>query len=368
MAPPDPKKPLVIIGAGGTGGHMFPAAAFAEEMASRGWDVGLMSDVRGLRYGAKFPADWKTEVKAASPNLRKPWTLPGTLLKLLQGSSEASRIIKARRPNLVAGFGGYPAFPLMRAGHLAGIPILIHEQNAVLGRVNRQFAKSAKTVASGFERLDRCPAGVTHQPVGNPVRSAIANVRGTPFPGMDHQLRIFITGGSQGARILGSAVPEAIINHLPESLRTRLHVVQQVREEQIDEVCQIYADAGVSADLRSFFDDMPDQLAAAHYVIARSGAGTVSELGAVGRPSLLVPLAIAMDDHQTANAEGIAKRGAADVLPETEFTPDRIGKLLSERLGAPEDLAKRAAAAHACGQIDAAQRLADIAVSIALPH
>ena len=171
-------KPLVVIGAGGTGGHMFPAAAFAEEMASRGWEVGLISDDRGLRYADKFPASWKQEVKAASPNIRKPWTLPGTALKLRAGVNGAVRRFKQdQKPALVAGFGGYPAYPALSAGRRLKIPLLIHEQNAVLGRVNRVFAKHAAVVASGFERLDRLPRGANHQPVGNPVRASIAAMR-----------------------------------------------------------------------------------------------------------------------------------------------------------------------------------------------
>ena len=359
-------KPLVVIGAGGTGGHMFPAAAFAEEMASRGWEVGLISDDRGLRYADKFPASWKQEVKAASPNMRKPWTLPGTALKLRAGVNGAVRRFKQdQRPALVAGFGGYPAYPALSAGRRLKIPLLIHEQNAVLGRVNRVFAKHAAVVASGFERLDRLPRGANHQPVGNPVRAPIAAMRDVPFPSMDDELTIFITGGSQGARILGQAIPLAIANHIPAPLRARLHIVQQVREEQLDEVRAIYDKVKVKATLQAFFSDMPDRLAAAHLVIARSGAGTVSEIAAVGRPSILVPLKIAMDNHQEANAEGLVEAGAADMLLEDNLYPNLLGELLALRLGDANDMAVRAAAAKAIGNVRAAQDLADLAESAA---
>ena len=355
-------KPLVVIGAGGTGGHMFPAAAFAEEMASRGWEVGLISDDRGLRYADKFPASWKQEVKAASPNMRKPWTLPGTALKLRAGVNGAVRRFKQdQRPALVAGFGGYPAYPALSAGRRLKIPLLIHEQNAVLGRVNRVFAKHAAVVASGFERLARLPRGANHQPVGNPVRAPIAAVREVPFPSMDDELTVFITGGSQGARILGQAIPLAIANHIPAPLRARLHVVQQVREEQLEEVRAIYDKVKVKATLQAFFSDMPDRLAAAHLVIARSGAGTVSEIAAVGRPSILIPLKIAMDNHQEANAEGLVEAGAADMLLEDNVYPNLLGELLAMRLGDANELAVRAAAAKAIGNVRAAQDLADLA-------
>ncbi len=360
-------KPLVVIGAGGTGGHMFPAAAFAEEMRARGWQVGLISDDRGLRYADTFPADWKFEVKAASPNLRKPWTLPGTFFKLRAGVNTAARKFKEKKPVLVAGFGGYPAYPALSAARRMHIPILIHEQNAVLGRVNRAFASKAAVVASGFERLDRLPRGANHAPVGNPVRAPIAALRDAPYPPTDGDLNIFITGGSQGARILGEAIPLAIANHIPPPLRPRIKVVQQVREEQLDQVQKLYAEAGVKADLQSFFSDMPERLAAAHLIIARSGAGTVSEIAVVGRPSILIPLKIAMDDHQTANAEGLVEAGAADVLLEDNLYPNLLGELIGVRLGDTNDLAVRAAAAKAQGNVNAARDLADLAEQVAKP-
>lgn len=352
---------LVIIGAGGTGGHMFPAAAFAEEMRSRGWQIGLISDDRGLRYGANFPADWKEEVKAASPNLRRPWTLPGTLLKLNAGIGAAAKLMAARRPALVAGFGGYPAFPALAAARRRGVPILIHEQNAVLGRVNRRFAGHASVVASGFPRLDRLSGGIVHVPVGNPVRAPIAAMREAPFPDPTGPLNILITGGSQGARILGEALPLAIANHLPDEIKSRLTVVQQVREEQVADVVQVYARAGITAEIETFFTDMPDRLAAAHLVIARSGAGTVSEIACVGRPSILIPLAIAMDDHQTANAAALTDVSAADLILETNLYPNLVGQLIAARLGDPAGLIERAAAAKAVGSVTAASDLADLA-------
>ena len=357
-------KPCVVIGAGGTGGHMFPAAAFAEEMIGRGWDVGLITDDRGLQYADAFPCDWKQEVKAASPNLRKPWTLPSTFFKLRAGVNAAKQSYKAKRPALIAGFGGYPAYPALSAGAALNIPLLIHEQNAVLGRVNRAFARRAMCVASGFRRLDRLPKGAVHKPIGNPVRSPIAAMRERTYPSPEGELTLFITGGSQGARILGEAIPLAIANHMPAPLRARLNVVQQVRTEQVDAVQAIYDKVKVKAELQPFFTDMPDRLAAAHLVIARSGAGTVSEIAAVGRPSILIPLKIAMDDHQYANAEGLFESGAADVLLEDNLFPALLGELLSVRLGDSQALIQRAEAAKSQGTIHAAQDLADLAEQI----
>ncbi|GAB5458956.1 MAG: undecaprenyldiphospho-muramoylpentapeptide beta-N-acetylglucosaminyltransferase [Henriciella sp.] len=360
------EKPLVVIGAGGTGGHMFPAAAFAEEMAARGWQVGLISDTRGLHYGKDFPADWKMEVKAASPNFRKPWRLPSAMMKLSAGVNAAGRRFRQKQtPALVAGFGGYPAYPALEAGKRCKVPLLIHEQNAVLGRVNRLFAGKAAVVASGFERLDRLPGGANHQPIGNPVRAPIIAASNAPYPSTDGDLTLLITGGSQGARILGEAIPLAICNHIPAPLRARLNIVQQVREEQLEEVRALYDNAGVRAELAPFFGDMAQRLAACHMVIARSGAGTVSEIAAMGRPSILIPLKIAMDDHQTANAEGLVEAGAADMLLEDNLYPNLLGELLAMRLGDGNDLSVRAASAKSRGNTRAAQDLADLAEQVA---
>ncbi|MEM7767552.1 MAG: UDP-N-acetylglucosamine--N-acetylmuramyl-(pentapeptide) pyrophosphoryl-undecaprenol N-acetylglucosamine transferase [Pseudomonadota bacterium] len=360
----DPEK-TIIIGAGGTGGHMFPAAAFAEEMASRGWSVGLVSDARGLRYGARFPADWKQAVEAESPNLRKPWTLPGSYMKIRAGIASTQAILREAEPALAAGFGGYPAYPLLAAARKERVPILIHEQNAVLGRVNRLMSRRAAAVASGFKRLDRLPSGAHHVPLGNPVRAPITAMRDRPYPSTGGTLNILVTGGSQGARILGEVIPLAICNHLPEALTSRLKVIQQVREEQVTDVVRTYANAGITAEIDTFFSDMPERLAAAHLVIARSGAGTVSELAAVGRPAILVPLAIAMDDHQAANAEALTDVGAADMIVETNLYPTLLGELIAARLGDPIDLQKRAEAARRAGTITAAKDLADLAEDIA---
>ncbi|ABI77645.1 undecaprenyldiphospho-muramoylpentapeptide beta-N-acetylglucosaminyltransferase [Hyphomonas neptunium ATCC 15444] len=356
---------LVIIAAGGTGGHMFPARAFADEMRARGWNTALISDSRGLRYAADFPADWKEEIEAASPNFRKPWTVPGAALKINAGIARARRLMKQHRPALVAGFGGYPAFPALAAARRLGVPIIIHEQNAVLGRVNRQFAKHAQLVASGFERLDRLPRGSAHMVIGNPVRAPIIAAGQVPFPPTDGTLNIFITGGSQGSRIIGEIVPLAIANHVAPPLRVRLKVVQQVREEQFESVSNLYRSAGIECELAAFFGDMPERLAAAHLVIARSGAGTVSELATVGRPSILIPLAIAMDDHQAANAEALTAIGAADMILETNATPKLLGELISARLSDGADLTARAAAAKSAARPDAAQKLAEMAERIA---
>jgi UDP-N-acetylglucosamine--N-acetylmuramyl-(pentapeptide) pyrophosphoryl-undecaprenol N-acetylglucosamine transferase len=361
-------RPLVVIAAGGTGGHMFPAQAFADEMRARGWATALVTDERGEKYAKAFPADWRKEVDAATFGSKSPVKIIASILKLRSGTQEARRMFRETSPALVAGFGGYPSYPSLAAARSLGVPMLIHEQNAVLGRVNRLFATSARYVACGFDRLDRLPpaAAAAKRVVGNPVRSAIRNVRDLAYPELSETgpVRLLVTGGSQGARLFGDVIPKAI-EGLPEALRMRLDVMQQAREEQLADVRGVYARAGVKALVEPFFHDMHDKLAAAHLVIARAGASTVTELAIAGRPAILVPLAIAMDDHQTANAEHMVGAGAADIVDESRFHIEVLRSLLAERLGNIGVLAARAKAARALGQPDAAHDLADLAETAA---
>lgn len=360
-------KKVVVIAAGGTGGHLFPAAAFAEEMFRRDWRVLLMTDVRGRRYAQGFPAERIEDVPAASlsPN---PITIIPSLLKISRGVSAAKKRFDEMTPALVAGFGGYPSFPALMAARARNVPIIIHEQNAVLGRVNRAMATSAAIVACGFERLDRLPpkAADRKRVVGNPVRLPILAVRERPYPEAPAggRLNLLIIGGSQGARLFGEIVPEAIAK-LPAELRARLDVVQQVREEQIAEVKAAYARAKANAVVAAFFSDMGQRLGAAHLVISRAGASSVTELQVAGRPSILVPFAAAADDHQTANAEGLTSVGAADLFTEQDFEPAALAALLERRFADPHGLGVRAAAARAAARPEAAKTLADLAESAA---
>jgi UDP-N-acetylglucosamine--N-acetylmuramyl-(pentapeptide) pyrophosphoryl-undecaprenol N-acetylglucosamine transferase len=360
----DATKPLVVVAAGGTGGHMFPAQAFADEMHARGWQVALVTDERGKKYATNFPADWRLEVEAATFGSKLPHKLIASALKLRAGTADARKNFEKTKPKVVAGFGGYPSYPSLSAARAMGVPIVIHEQNSVLGRVNRLFATSAKFVACGFERLDRLPAGAegVKRVVGNPVRNAIKAVRERPYPELDDAgpLNILITGGSQGARLFGEVIPQAIIS-LPDEQKARLNIVQQAREEQLESVRAAYKAAGVKATVEAFFSDMQDRLAAAHLVIARAGASTVTELAIAGRPSILIPLGIAMDDHQTANAEGMVMGAAADVVPEPKFNVETFAPLLLERIANAGVLKARAKAAWQLGRPNAAKELADLA-------
>lgn len=357
-------KPLVVIAAGGTGGHMFPAQAFADEMRARGWSIALVTDERGKKYATNFPADWRLEVDAATFGSKLPHKILGSVLKLRKGTAEARKNFEKTKPSLIAGFGGYPSYPSLSAARAMGLPIIIHEQNSVLGRVNRLFAKVAKIVACGFDRLDRLPLAAEDRKrvVGNPVRNPIKAVRDKPYPDLTDTspLNILVTGGSQGARLFGDVIPKAVAS-LPGEQRARLVVVQQAREEQLEFVRAAYREAGVKATVEAFFSDMQDRLAAAHLVIARAGASTVTELAVAGRPAILIPLGIAMDDHQTANAEGMVTGAAADVVPEPKFTAEMLAPLLLERISNAGVLRARAKAAWQLGKPNAARDLADLA-------
>ncbi len=356
-----PKRAL--IAAGGTGGHMFPARAAAQELVDRGWEVRLVTDARGMKHTRDFPAVKIDPVRAASPITRNPVKLASAWMELLFGWQACRFILKDWKPDVVAGFGGYPAFPALLAARQKKIPFAIHEQNAVLGRVNRVFASDAAFVASGFDRLDRLPAGARHEAMGNPVRAPLVAARDTPFPDMTDRIRLFVLGGSLGARILSETVPQAIAD-LPERLRSRLVVAQQTREEALAMARDIYADAGVEAECQPFFEDVAERLAACHLVIARAGASSVSEIACVGRPAVFVPLAIAADDHQTANAEGLVEAGAADSIPESEFTAAALTALLEVRLSNPDDLSGRAARARELGRPGAARAFADALIAL----
>lgn len=351
-------SPTIIIAAGGTGGHMFPAKAFADALVARGAKVALVTDPRGKRYTDGFPTKDVLILPVANA---EEGGIGGKIkagMLILKSLGLVGPFLKAVNPDAVVGFGGYPTFPVLQSAG-KDVAVFVHEQNAVLGRVNTLFAKKATKVASGFARLDGLEDAAKHVVTGNPVRADIVSARSEPYPDAEHGLRLLVTGGSQGARILGQVVPEAIAK-LPEHIRQSLFVSHQVREEQADEAREIYAKAGVEAEVWPFFSDMASRIARAHLVIGRSGASTVSETAVVGRPSILVPLAVATNDHQTFNAMALSDVGAADVLKEDEFTVARLSGLLEQRLGDLPALQKRAAAAKAVGQPDAAEALCDV--------
>ncbi|MEM7711961.1 MAG: UDP-N-acetylglucosamine--N-acetylmuramyl-(pentapeptide) pyrophosphoryl-undecaprenol N-acetylglucosamine transferase, partial [Pseudomonadota bacterium] len=340
--------------------HMFPAQALAEEMLSRGWRVTLSTDERGARYAGGFPDVVEIEVMPSATFARGgPLAKAGVPFVLTGGVLRALKAFRARRPDLVAGFGGYPAIPAMAAAVMLKLPRLIHEQNGVLGRVNTIFATRVDAFACGTWPTD-LPEGVEGIHVGNPVRAAILKRAESPYiaPG-DHPMSVLVLGGSQGARVLSDMVPEALAK-LPDAMRRYVRVAHQARPEDADRVVQFYARAGIDADVRPFFDDVPTRLADAQLVICRSGASTVADLSVIGRPAILIPYAAAAGDHQVANAKGLSEVGAAIVIPESKLTAASLAEQAELILSHSDGSSRMARAALSVAIPDAAVRLADL--------
>jgi UDP-N-acetylglucosamine--N-acetylmuramyl-(pentapeptide) pyrophosphoryl-undecaprenol N-acetylglucosamine transferase len=360
---------IMALAAGGTGGHVFPARALAETLSARGWRIALVTDSRGASFLDEIANTETHRIKAASLGGGVCSKLKG-LTHLGVGLLQARALLRRIRPAAAVGFGGYASAPTMWAAAQLGLPTMIHEQNAVLGRANRMIAGRARLIATSFSTVsgirDRDRPRVTL--TGNPVRADIAAVGKTPYaaPSNDGVIRLLVFGGSQGAKILSDVVPVALAA-LPDSLRTRLEVVQQCRPENLDAVREIYYASNVSATLETFFDDMPARIAESHLVIGRAGASTVSELAAAGRPAILIPYRFAMDDHQSANAAAMESDGAAWIIKEDDFTPESVASRLAGLFAVPDQLETTAAKALAAGHADAAERLADTAEAIASP-
>lgn len=352
---------LAVLAAGGTGGHMFPAEALARELQNRGWRVVLATDTRGDAYAHAFPAEERLALNAATAKASDPLGMARAAAAIARGVTEARAAYRRLDPAVVVGFGGYPSLPALLAAISQKRPSVIHEQNAVLGRANRVLAPRVDVVACAFPTLERAPAQVreTAVVVGNPVRPEIAALRLRPYQPPKRTIRLLVTGGSQGARLLSETVPAALAT-LPEALRLRLKVVQQARAESLESAQAAYADALIAAEVAPFFRDIATRLGEAHLVIGRAGASTCSELAVAGRPSVLAPLKIAADDHQRLNARLLADVGAAEVILEDELTVDRLAGTLRRLLEDPGGLAARAAAAREVGTPDAAARLADL--------
>ncbi len=361
------RAPLAVIAAGGTGGHMFPAQALAEELLARGWRVVLSTDARGARYAGGFPAAVTRRVVSSATFARG-----GAAAKALVPFAIAGGVLAAAarmlidRPALVAGFGGYPSIPALSAAWLLRVPRLVHEQNGVLGRVNEVFARRVGAVACGTWPTE-LPPGVQGIHTGNPVRAAVRERAASPYiePG-DYPMSLVVIGGSQGARILSEVVPAALAL-LPEGLRRHLRIAHQARPEDLDRVAAAYDAAGLPAEVAPFFDDIPRRLAEAQLVISRAGASSVADLTVIGRPSILVPFAAAARDHQTANARGLVDGGAAVLIPESAFTPEALAGQVATLLTRPDAARQMAAAALEQGLPDAAARLADLAETLTSP-
>ena len=353
------KKPLAILAAGGTGGHMFPAQALAEELLKRGWRVKLSTDYRGGRFTKNFPKGVKIEtVKSATFSKGNLIFIVKAFLLIFTGILASLRSFSKDRPAIVIGFGGYPTIPALSTSLLLRIPRIIHEQNAVLGKVNQLFAKKVQLVACGISPTV-LPQYVKSEHVGNPVRKEVLSRAGAPYiPPGDHPMSIFVMGGSQGAKVLSNIVPEAI-SCLPKEILNFVRVFQQARDEDCQRVESYYLSNGIKCDVRPFFDDVASYLSEAQLVISRSGASSVADIGVIGRPSILIPLGSALRDEQTLNAYPLKKLRAATVIAEHSLSVKKMNKAIMKILSSPKSASKMAANARKTITLEATKRLAD---------
>ena len=362
-------KGPVVIAAGGTGGHLFPGQALSQELLRRGHRVVLITDERVQHFDRLFPGVQIFSVPAATFSGRGVFSRLAAMAKIIKGTLSSLAVLARVKPAVLIGFGGYPTLPPMLAAMLRGIPSAVHEQNAVLGRVNKLVAGRVGAVASTFPHPKYLKASAQGHLVvtGNPVRDAVRSVENIAYdaPGAEGPLKLLVFGGSQGARVMSDIVPFAI-GKLPEALRDRLQVVQQCRPEDLERVKSAYDGAGVHCELNEFFDNMPSRIAEAHLVIGRSGASTISELAVIGRPSILVPLPHSIDQDQKANAEVLSKVGAAWIMDQPLFTPETLAARLTELFTHPEQLVRAAAAAKTQSSPHAVTQLADLVETLGL--
>ncbi len=360
------KNSKIVLSAGGTGGHLFPAEALAHELQQRGYDVHLATDERAQRFAGAFDADHIHVIRSATISGRNPVSVAKSFWQLWQGNLDSRRLFKKLKPALVAGFGGYPTLPPLYAACRMGIPTLIHEQNAVMGRANKVLASRVNAVAGGFLPENVGVYAEKTVTTGNPVRPPVLEAAKKPYQPFGEGIffKLLVFGGSQGAQFFSQSLPAALAL-MPPELRARLLVTQQARPEDEELARRAYLKLGVSADISPFFKDMPQRIADAHLVISRSGASTVSEIAAIGRPSILVPFPHALDHDQAANAAALAKVKGCKVIQQSELSPEKLSKLIISAMQSPESLTHMAAAAKQVGKTDAAQRLADLVEAIA---
>jgi UDP-N-acetylglucosamine--N-acetylmuramyl-(pentapeptide) pyrophosphoryl-undecaprenol N-acetylglucosamine transferase len=357
----------VVLMAGGTGGHLFPAMALAQELRRRGHVIHLMTDERVSGYGDNFPARETHIVPSATPSIRDPIKFLRAAARLGWGTVVAWGMLGRIKPDVMVGFGGYPTVPSFLAGRLRGIPGIVHDSNAVLGRANHLLARCANRVALTFEKTVRIEGFEGKVAVtGNPVRDRVREVADMPFQsfGAGDPIRLLVVGGSQGARAFAELVPPAVAL-LPAELRSRLNITQQCRPEDLDRVAEAYRQAKVAVELQSFFTDLPERMAASHLVISRSGASTVAELCVIGRPAILIPLPGAIDADQKNNALVLDRAGGGFIAEQSSLTPEVLAGRLRALFGAPEALERAAVVAKSLGRPDAVALLADLAEKLA---
>lgn len=368
METTDNSAPCIVLAAGGTGGHLFPAYALAEELGRRGYVVDLATDMRGDRYDMGFPARAVHQLPSATVAGASPVSLAKTAWALSRGIKQAYALLGKLHPRVVVGFGGYPSFPPVMAATLRGVPTLLHEQNAVLGRANRMLSSRVTAIATSFETVKHLEGSLAEKArlTGNPVRSVVIEAAQVPYqaPWATGPFHLLVFGGSQGARFFSEMVPPALAG-MDADFRSRLRVIQQCRAEDIDGVRAAYAAAEIAAVCEPFFPDLPKLIADSHLVIGRGGASTIAELAVIGRPSVLVPLPHALDNDQLYNATSLASAGGAICIEQAKLDPETLRSGLMSLISEPDQLVTAANAARSQGRPDAVSRLADVVEELA---
>lgn len=363
-------QPSIMMAAGGTGGHLFPAQALSEALIQRGFEVDLITDTRGTYFGGDFPARNVYKVPSATFKGKSPIEATRAMATISNGWQTAYKLIGETQPKAIIGFGGYPTLPPLLAALARGVPSLIHEQNAVMGRANRFLAPMVKAIACSFENTKYLEGKLLSKShlTGTPLRDAVIKLRGKPYrpPTSSSQLNLLVFGGSQGAQFFSDIMPGAL-TLLPEHMRNRLMVTQQCRAEDIDRVFDQYEGAGIAAELSTFFEDLPERIHNAHLVIARAGATTVSELCAIGRPAVLVPLPHSLDNDQLENARRFEEGGAGWCMEQAVLTPERMAGTIRRLFEEPLTLVKSAAKATSMAQYNAVNNLAELLTRLAFP-
>lgn len=359
-------KEIVMLCAGGTGGHVFPAEALAHELNERGYEIHLVTDSRAERFAHSFPAAQIHVVPSATIGSKNPVSIARSVLTLMKGIRVARKLIRQLKPKAVVGFGGYPTLPPLFAATRENVPTLIHEQNAVMGRANRLLAPRVKAIAGGFLPEGKGAFASKTVATGNPVRPAVLEAANAAYQASagNEPFNLVVFGGSQGAQYFSQALPKAI-SLLSEDERKRLRLTQQARQDDLVQVTEAYQAMGVEADVSPFFGNMAERIGAAHFVISRSGASTVSELSVIGRPSILVPYPHALDHDQAANAAMLEAEGGASVRRQSDLSPELLSDLLRNAMNSPDHLTACAAAAKRTGKPHAAQTLANLVETIA---
>ena len=365
MSKSNSNKGIILLCAGGTGGHLFPAEALAHELVSRGWDIHLATDERAERFAKSFPATQTHIIRSATFSGKNPVKLIQAMWTLFNGYRQSQKLLKELQPDVVVGFGGYPTVPPLYAATRIGISTLLHEQNAVLGRANKMLSDAVDKIAIGFEQAHGEPLKNMVQ-TGNPVRPMVLKVCDTAYPirQVEDVFKLVVFGGSQGARFFSEVMPAALELLTAEELG-RLDIVQQARPEDEDGLKQAYDKLGVKARISPFFDNMPEEISKAHLVISRAGASTVTELAVIGRPAVLIPYPTALDGDQAWNAVAMAKAGGADVIVQAELSPQLLAEKLQSMIANPKKLALAAKKAKTSGNPDAMVMLADCVEQLA---